>query len=80
MSNQRQLFHIYIGTVYQGPIKAKDADHACVLYAKSTRKSRHIYHAMPAASVQQLKVAKPKDKHETFVGTPNQVRQQQAAA
>lgn len=49
------LFHIYVGKSYQGPMRAKNAGHACQRYAKKTGKPAIIYSAMPAVSVRELK-------------------------
>jgi hypothetical protein len=50
-----QLFHIYIGTKYQGPQKALNEQHAIIRFANKSGKSRLIYRAEHASTVQQLK-------------------------
>lgn len=54
------LYHIYIGTQYQGPSRGNDAEHAILRFAKRAGKSVSIYQAKPARTVQQLKEPKPK--------------------
>lgn len=56
-----QLFHIYIGTAYQGAQRAPDAERAIARWARWACKSRLIFRAEPARSVQQLKQRKEKN-------------------
>lgn len=49
------LFHVYIGTKYQGPIRANTLQQAVHLYARKVDRSPLIYRAEPARTVQELK-------------------------
>jgi hypothetical protein len=49
MSNSIQrdfLFHVYIGTAYQGPQRAANKHAAIRLYAQRVKKSELIFHAV----------------------------------
>lgn len=52
---QLPLWHVYIGTAYQGAIRGQNAQHACARWASEQNRSSYIYNAKPAATVQQLK-------------------------
>jgi len=57
-----QLFHIFVGTQYQGPVRADNKHQAVLLYAERVHKSPLIFHAKPAdVRVQDLK--QPKADH-----------------
>lgn len=51
----RTLYHIFVGKKFISAVRAENEKHAVCIYADSTRTSRHIYNAKPAATVQELK-------------------------
>jgi len=59
-----ELFHIYVGTKYQGPVRADNKHQAVMLYAERAHKSPLIFHAKPAGRVQDLK--QPKESAKPF--------------
>lgn len=49
------LYHIYVGTKYQGPQRGEDDRHAIILFAQKMDRSPLIFNAKPSAMVQDLK-------------------------
>ena len=54
--NMQQLFHIYIGTKYHGPVRANNKHQAVRLYAERVQMSPFIFHAREAIDPRSLKM------------------------
>ena len=59
--NQEKLYHIYVGTAYQGCVRGVSSLHAMGRWSKQTGLSQIILRAEEAKSVQAMKMPSKKE-------------------